>query len=127
MVLMTLYRLTYIILIQRINYLSIILGFAILGAIITSIYLIFENTLKMIIVEIIFLAGFFSRMIMSFSPTIYASGTRTFIYFYFAMIVCGALIYNNISENIEEEKQKNILFYIGIVAAVNYLQLLINI
>lgn len=109
----------------KINYLSIILGFTILGAILTSIYLIFENTLKMLIVEIIFLAGFCSRMIMSFSPTIYASDTRTFIYLYFAIIVCATLIFNNISENITEEKQKNLLMYIGIITAINYLQLLI--
>lgn len=112
---------------SKTNYISIILGFTILGAILTSIYLIFENTLKMLTVEIIFLAGFCSRMIMSFSPTIYASSTRTFIFFYFAIIICATLIFNNVSENITEEKQKELLMYIGVISVINYLQLLINI
>jgi len=112
---------------HKVNYLSIIIGFIIIGAILISIYLIFENTLKMLIVEAIFLAGFSSRMIMSFSPTIYASNTRTFIFLYFAMIVCGTFIFNIISENITEEWQKRVLLCIGIIAAINYFKLIISI
>ncbi|WP_017810327.1 DUF6056 family protein, partial [Clostridium saccharoperbutylacetonicum] len=82
------------------NYLSIILGVIIVGSILISIYLIFENTLKMLLIELIFLLGFASRMIMSFSPTVYASGIRTFIFLYFSILVCAVFIFNDISENI---------------------------
>lgn len=37
---------------------------------------------------LIFLAGFCTRLIMGFSPTIWASADRTFIFMYFAIIVC---------------------------------------
>ncbi|MGN2368649.1 hypothetical protein ACTFJW_01120 [Clostridium cagae] len=110
---------------SKINYLTIILGVIIVGCILISMYLIFENTLKMLIVEIIFLAGFNSRMIMSFSPTIYASSTRTFIFLYFSIILCAVFIFNQISKNTTEKKQKDLLMYIGIVSAISYLQLLV--
>lgn len=83
------------------NYISIFLGFLLIASIMISFYLIFENTLKTIFIELLFLAGFASRMIMSFSPTIYFSGTRTFIYLYFALIICGVFVFNHIVSHIK--------------------------
>lgn len=110
---------------NKINYLSVIIGVVILSSILISLYLVFENTMKMILIQLIFLGGFCSRMIMSFSPTIYASGTRTFIFMYFSMIICTIFIFNEISKIMSEEKQKNIIWGIGILVFINFLELLI--
>lgn len=111
----------------KINYLSIIIGVAILASILISLYLIFENTMKMLLMQIIFLGGFCSRMIMSFSPTLYASGVRTFIFMYFAMIICMMFIFNELFKSISEDRQKDIILGIGILACINFLELIIMI
>lgn len=103
-------------------YLTIILGTLILGCILLSIYLIFENTLMSLLVNIIFLAGFASRMIMSFSPTLYGSSTRTFIYMYFCIIVCGIFIFDKIRKEIDVEKQYQLFGFIVVITMLNIVE-----
>lgn len=55
-------------------------------AIMISIYIIWQNTAKMILAQLIFICGVGSRMIMAFSPSIFASSTRTFTNMYFCLI-----------------------------------------
>lgn len=72
--------------------------FWILGAIIfivsiiISLYSIFgeKNKTTGILFSLIFLAGFCSRIVMGFSSTIYASGERTFLFLYVALVICFA-------------------------------------
>lgn len=52
-----------------------------------------------------------SRIMMGFSPTIYASHARTFTYFIYALILCNLIVFKEI-------KRKNHLWLVGVGAAV---------
>jgi len=106
------------------NYIPIILGVIILGCILLSIYLIFENTFMSLLVNIIFLAGFASRMIMIFAPTLYASSTRTFIFMYFSIIVCGIFVFKEILNKMENDKLSKLQAIIGAITILSFIEYL---
>lgn len=68
------------------------------ACIIISLYVSFEHKKMFILTTSILLLGFISRMVMSFSPTIWASLTRTFIFMYTSIIMCSFILYQKISE-----------------------------
>lgn len=55
-------------------------------AIMINLYLVWGATEKMILGQLIFLGGLATRMIMSFSSSVYASNMRTFASMYFCLI-----------------------------------------
>lgn len=71
-----------------------------------------------LLIPLVALAGFASRIMMGFSPTVYASGKRTFLFLNFAFIIL--IIYFS-KELIKNKKFKNI--YIGILVALACMQL----
>lgn len=83
-------------------------------SIVVSLIFIFqkeENIVKKYSLALIYLAGVTSRVIMGFSPTLYASGQRTFLFYHVSMIICLLCIFLKISEN----KSKKILILIDIL------------
>lgn len=80
-------------------------------AFILSLYLIFENTWKSLFTIAILVGGTASRVAMAFSPTIWASGTRTFSAMFFAIIIIGVMLYSEIDEKkmLTDKKRKNIV------------------
>ena len=77
---------------------DIILG-VICISIIISLYLLFDDKKHSLLMIFIILLGFGSRMIMGFSPTIWASNARTFIFMYFSFITCSIIFCNIILES----------------------------
>lgn len=63
----------------------------ILGSVIISLYAIFKNISKSIIPILIFGLGIISRMVMGFSPTVFASAERPTIFLYASFI--GLILY----------------------------------
>lgn len=51
-------------------------------------------------VVLVFIAGFASRMLMSFSSSIWASGTRTFIFFYTSFIIFAVYLFKELMNTI---------------------------
>lgn len=68
------------------------------------IYLLYINFKDNLLIPIIFIAGFCSRFIMGFSPTVFASHERTAIFLYFSMLIVDIIIY------LKLQKNKNILY-----------------
>lgn len=64
-----------------------------------------DNNSKLINVFIIYFTGFISRLIIAFSPTVYASGERTSIFWYISFIIIIILTIQEIYE--EKEITKN--------------------
>jgi len=107
------------------SYIPIFVWILLCGCIMLSIYMIFKNSIMSLLVNVIFVVGLASRMIMSFSPTLYASSTRTFIFMYFSMIICGVFIFKEICKDVSLEKQQHILGLIAVVAIINFAEYII--
>lgn len=60
---------------------------AVFGDIAYCLYVAFKDTKKWKYVVGVFVLGLISRVVMGFSPTVFASGERTFIFFYVALIM----------------------------------------
>lgn len=108
-----------------IMYLIILYYIIVLGCITLSLYLIFKNTHKSIISISILGVGVISRMVMGFSPTVYASQERPTIFLYASFIVLIIYIWKHLEEI---EKNKNIA-YVGVIliSIASYLKNLIAI
>ena len=65
---------------------------AVFASIFIAFFAAFEKKTDAWICSLALLMGFGSRMAMSLSPTIWVSGSRTFIYMYFSFIVCAAML-----------------------------------
>lgn len=75
------------------------------------------------LIAIIFLAGFASRVVIGFSPTIYASSNRTFIFLNYSLII---VIYA-IIQNLNIKSQKNVFIsIISILSSLQYLDLILE-
>ena len=98
------------------SYFSLIIGVITVGTIFFSIFLVFGNSKSGWLCLTIFSIGFCSRIIMGFSPTIFASGLRTYTFLYFSLIICCILIIKELFDLIPENKSKLILFNMGIVS-----------
>ncbi|MEI8199508.1 MAG: DUF6056 family protein [Eubacteriales bacterium] len=61
-----------------------------------SLYNVFKNKNYSILSIFIILLGFGSHMIMAFSPTIWVSGERTYIFMYFSFMICTVFLYQMI-------------------------------
>jgi hypothetical protein len=75
-------------------YLSIIAGFGIMISIVISFFKIFTDRKQFYMVFLIFMSGVFSRVIMGFSPTIFASSLRTAIFLYLSLIISCIFLIN---------------------------------
>jgi hypothetical protein len=63
--------------------------------------------------------GFISRVLMGFSPTVYASSYRTFLYMYFSIIICLIILMN---KQLPQLMEKKIFVYLfAIVCAFSYM------
>lgn len=94
-------------------YIPTILSFLIIGGIFISFIYIFDTWRTRITTILTFSAGLVSRIIMGFSPTLYGSSYRTFIYMYFSLIICNCLLLYKITQN--KRNTKNMFIAILII------------
>lgn len=102
------------------TYIQYIVMFALMALVIYELYLLTDNILQFIIIMFILSAGFGSRMMMAFSPTIFASHLRPFIYLAYMIIIVMIMIYRI---NIDKLSNKTIkiVSYVSILVAVGNL------
>ena len=87
-----------------------ILVFLIFLSIVVSLYFLFDDKkMSWFLIFIIFL-GFGSRMVMSFSPTIWASSVRTYIFMYMSFVFCTSYLYNTLRNNLVNRPLARSLF-----------------
>lgn len=85
--------------------LPVIFAFVNFLCVILSILIIFKN-LKNNIALLVFLVGLASRLIMGFSPTIFASASRTMIFFEFSMIIVSILVWQELIKKTDKNDIK---------------------
>ena len=86
----------------------------------TLIYLLYKVFDNNLIYPLILFGGFVSRLMMGFSPTVFASSSRTSIILYFSALVLSLIIYRELYNN-KDIKNKNViecLNYLVIVLAL---------
>ena len=94
----------------------ILLLIVITFVILSSIYLIAINMKKdKLKINLIYLAGLASQLIMAFSPTIYASSYRTACFMYFSMIVVNIYLLKFI---VSSKKQLEGLYFLLLIPTV---------
>lgn len=75
------------------TYIQYVVMFALMALVIYEFYLLTDNVMQFIIIMFILAAGFGSRMMMAFSPTVFASHLRPFIYLAYSIIIVMIMIY----------------------------------
>lgn len=110
-----------------INFLPLVLAFVILGSMLLNILLIFKN-LKSNVAIVIFLLGVMSRMALGFSPTVFASTDRTFLFFEFALIIISVLIWQEFMKETDKSQIKTrsrLATFIAVLAVLQYVHTII--
>ncbi len=91
--------------------------------ILIGMYLCFKDDLHKLFLSLsILLLGFATRGVMAFSPTLWVSGTRTFIFLYFSLLICTFLFYQKI-KTVKDKKEPiviGLLVIITIYANLNF-------
>ncbi|NFO13793.1 hypothetical protein FDB34_06155 [Clostridium botulinum] len=108
-------------------YLTIIVSIVVFGLIVLCIYLIFENSFKTINYIGAFLLAFASRMIMSFSPTIYASSLRTYIFLDFIFIILGIVIYLQMDKLLMPKKRNHFFYALTLISTINLISTFVQV
>jgi len=108
------------------SYIPLFLLYTSLLTIFGSLYIIFENTWLSLLSIGTLLLGLLSRMVMAFSPTIFASGLRTYFLLFAAILICSILIFEKLLASPSAKTAKNVLLFSGFSAFGMYLNLLMS-
>ena len=109
------------------TYIQIIIGVFVFICLSILIFYSFKDIKKSIIYTLIYFAGICASLALSFSPTIFASGSRIFfVNDIMNLIICSALI-NEISKGDTKNKKSYIIFTIfvllmGFINLLNYIK-----
>lgn len=96
----------------RKSYISIVLFGMICAAILISIYILYGNTIKSLSLIMLIVTGFATRMALAFTPTIWKSDERTYLFMMFAAIICCVVIMYDFMAEYKNAKQAKAVWYI---------------
>lgn len=108
-------------------YIPIFISILTLGCLLISLWAIGTDVYESFLYILIFGAGLCSRIVLGFSPTVYASSMRTFVFLYFGIIICSIMIIRAMLIS-ERKSFVNIVFcMIGVLSLCtlydNYIQI----
>lgn len=110
---------------ERIEQISMIIIFTILIITIAlTLYWIVEDKFLYGELMLVFAQGFATRMVVSFSPTMYASSTRIYIYLYFSFIFVIATLIELLKDHFGRKLWGLLILIFVAGAGVNYVTLL---
>lgn len=85
-------------------------------------YILFKDSNKLGIAVLVIGASIMSRIVMGFSPTVYESGARTFLFQYVAMVIFGLLLYQEFNRRLTPANQKKLFIVIAFMGICGYLE-----
>lgn len=103
-----------------VSYIPMIIIFIVSICLIVSIYLLFGNSNKTVVSIALLFGGLGARMVVAFSPTVWASLNRTFTVMYFALIGLAILLANEIDYNKLGKKKYAVIGLVALVGLVRY-------
>jgi hypothetical protein len=108
------------------SYVAYFLLYISASLIVILLYLIFDNSWNSLIIIGIYLLGISSRIILAFSPTIWASGERTYAFMFISLIICNIMMFQQIVKVNLLKFSKYFIIFIGTLATMSYLNLLLS-
>lgn len=95
-------------------------------SVLIGLYLVFGNTHKTIIVEALLVGGTASRVILGFSPSIWISGDRTYLFLYYCLLMISLMIIFQMKEDIRRNSWCwSIIYYLLVTfGTLSFLNLL---
>ncbi|HDV0786717.1 TPA: hypothetical protein RHJ67_002201, partial [Enterococcus faecalis] len=106
-----------------------IVTFIILGlllCLIIGIYLSFDDKKTAIFLAILMIMGFCSRVIMGFSPTVWASGMRTYYILFIVVAIIVLTAIKEIMKNISPQKKDLLSFNLTMLGISTFILTVIN-
>lgn len=99
-------------------YIPTVTAMIFITSVIACIFICYGFSKKTAIIGLIFVAGLLSRVIMAFSYTLYGSDTRTFSYFYVALMSMCLIFAGDIVESLLSVRKKVIVYTICCIGAI---------
>ncbi len=93
-------------------------------AVLYSLYVVCENKKEALVYMVLFFGGFCTRVLMGFSPTVWASLDRTFLFFDFILIFLAVVIYNILTQKESPRYLAATVVAVPIVALFNMVEML---
>jgi hypothetical protein len=85
-------------------------------------YVLFKDSDKLGIAVLVMGASIMARVVMGFSPTVYESGARTFLFQYVTMVIFGILMYSEFNPLMTDDNQKKLFLLLGFMGVLGYLE-----
>jgi hypothetical protein len=86
------------------------------------IILLFKNSSKFGVSLILVGASILTQAVMGFSPTVYESGTRTFLFHYVAMAILGVIMYVEFNSRLSKRQQQWLFYGLVLAGFCGYLE-----
>ena len=108
------------------SYFPVILISVVFGCVLLSLYLIYEETVYSLFTCFVFLVGLATRMVMAFSPTVWASSWRTYLFMYFGLIVLAVFLFQKLMEFGPLKYERQLKLGIAFIAVSSFLSTMIS-
>lgn len=109
------------------SYFPIILIGITVACVLLSLYLTYGDSVYSLGACLLFLIGLATRMVMAFSPTVWASSWRTYLFMYFSVIILAVFLFQKLMEFDSLKYQKHLKLGLVLIAAVSFLSTLITV
>lgn len=104
----------------------VVLGMACV-ALVLSVYALYGSCVRGWLVILILTLGFSTRLVMGFSPTIWKSSDRTYLFLLFAVLMAAAMILHDFYDRYGKYLREGIGWVLGIGAFFSYISGLIQV
>jgi hypothetical protein len=108
------------------HYLGLVFMFIFVLSLIAMTVILFKDEKTFGVAILAIGASIMSRVVMGFSPTVYASGARTFLFQYIAMVIFGVLMYREFNPLMTSNKQNMLFKLLGFMGVLGYLESLLK-
>jgi len=108
------------------HYLGLVFMFTFVLSLIAMTVILFKDEKTFGVAILAIGASIMSRVVMGFSPTVYASGARTFLFQYIAMVIFGVLMYREFNPLMTSNKQNMLFKLLGFMGVLGYLESLLK-
>ena len=109
------------------SYVPFLVTTILMGMIVILMFAAFSDQRRGLLAAGILLLGFLTRIMMGFSPTIWTSSSRTLLFMYAAIILCSAMLYEELRTSNKPVITRAVLITTGFAVGFSFLNLVAGI